>query len=502
VVAEDRRGTSAESQQERLGLLLLGVCAEQRREIERLSSKNVELAETNQVLAGEIECLKRRLGLDSKNSSKPPSSDGLKRKRRTARSPERERRKRQGRRPGKQKGAAGRYLLPAENPDQEVELLPSFCGKCERRLENGIEESVEKRQVWDLPEPRKGLEKVEYQAYGIRCPECGEITRAKFPRWAKAPVSLGPRVHGMTSYLTVQQYLPFERTQDYFREVHGVEVSEGALVKMVRRGGEAVEEAREKIKRQLQQAEVVNFDETGAHLKGELRWVHGASTEKLTLLGLPCRRGKEGLEELGVGAKFSGIAIHDSLSAYWGEALGRIRGHGLCNAHHLRELAAVSDLDRQRWSGRMTNLLLEMLTARNAAMDAGKWKLEPELTAEFERRYERVIKEGWRENPRRKGKRQGSKAGNLLWRLDEHRAGVLRFIHDFKVPFTNNQIERDLRMTKLHEKISGGWRSEEGAKAFLAVRSYLSTARKQGQGMLEVMSQAFEGRPWLPAAGP
>ncbi len=147
----------------------------------------------------------------------------------------------------------------------------------------------------------------------------------------------------------------------------------------------------------------------------------------------------------------------------------------------------------------MTNLLLEMLETRNAALAAGRTALEPERLAAFEEAYDRVIREGWRENRRRAGKRQKSKAANLLRRLDEHREEALRFLHDFRVPFTSNQIERDLRMTKLNEKISGGWRSMDGARAFLAIRSYLATARKQGQGMLEVLTAAFEGRPWLPA---
>ena len=166
-------------------------------------------------------------------------------------------------------------------------------------------------------------------------------------------------------------------------------------------------------------------------------------------------------------------------------------------------MLAVTDLDGQRWSERMTNLLREMLKKRNAAMAAGRSALEPEQVAAFEAAYDRVIREGWRENPRRAGKRQRSKAANLLRRLDEHRDEVLRFLHDFAVPFTNNEIEGDLRMTKLHEKISGGWRSMEGARAFLAIRSYLATARKQGQDMLDVLVAAFEGRPWMPAtAGP
>jgi transposase len=162
------------------------------------------------------------------------------------------------------------------------------------------------------------------------------------------------------------------------------------------------------------------------------------------------------MKVLGMAEGFTGIAIHDSWSSYWSPALEKATGHGLCNAHHLRELAAVTELDGQRWSGRMSDLLLELLDRRNAAMAAGRSALEPAVITELEQRYELVIRAGWRENP---GRRRGwplSKAGNLLRRLEERRTEVLRFLHDFRVPFTNNEIERDLRMTKLHEKISGG----------------------------------------------
>jgi transposase len=498
---------TSSSRYDALVLLLLGICARQRQEIGRLTEEEATLVEANQGLVVEREQLKkrneelsRRLGLDSTNSSKPPSSDGLKRKRRTACSPERERRKRLGRRPGKQRGVPGRHLAQTANPNRVVELLPALCGHCGRDLvENAGEAGMEKRQVADLPLPR-GLEWTEYRAIGLRCAGCGQVTKAAFPEWAKAPVTYGPRLHAMANYLTVHQHLPTERLKALLHDVYEAEVSTGALVAMLARGGERVQPAVEEIKRQLQAAEVLHLDETGAHVNGKLKWVHGTATERLALLGIDDHRGTEGIKALEVTEEFSGIAIHDAWSSYWGKALKKVSGHGLCNAHHLRELSAVTGLDGQRWSGRMANLLLEMLAARNAAMEAGLEALKPELVAEFERRYDRVIREGWRENRRRAGKQQLSKAGNLVRRLDEHRVEVLRFLHDFAIPFTNNEIERDLRMTKLHEKISGGWRSMDGARAFLNVRSYLTTARKQGHGMLEVLTAAFEGRPWLPAA--
>jgi transposase len=494
------RWTSKVSSAEALVYLLLGLCRRQGQEIERLAEANQALVAEREEQRQRIEELSRRVGLDSTNSSKPPSSDGLKRKRRTARSPERERRKLLGRKPGKQKGAPGHHLAPVAEPKRVVPLLPALCEKCGGSLvEDSREEGrPEKRQVLDLPPP-PGLEATEYQAHSLRCGGCGQVTKARFPEWVKAPVSYGPRLQAAASYWKVHQHVPYERMAEQLHDVHGADVSVGALAAMVARGGERVQPAVEEIKRQLQVAPVVSVDETGGHVKGKLKWVHGAATERLTLLGIDDRRGVVGIKALGVLEELTGIVIHDAWPSYWNEGFKKVSGHGLCNAHHLRELLAVTDFDGQRWSERMTNLLLEMLKTRNAALEGGRTELKPEQVKAFEDAYDRVIREGWRENPRRAGKRQKSKAANLLRRLEEHKEEVLRFLHDFGVPFTNNQIERDLRMTKLNEKISGGWRSMDGARAFLAIRSYVATARKQDQGVLEVLTAAFQGRPWLPA---
>ncbi len=487
--AKDRRIQELEGErsrwlEERAGLL---------GQVERLSAEQDRLQR-------QVEELSRRARLDSTNSSKPPSSDGLRRRPRPS-SPERKCRKEKGRRPGKQKGAPGFRLAPAAVPDKVEDLLPAHCGKCLVSLAGAApaEGRSESRQVWDLPPP-SGLVRTEYRAITLVCPDCGEQTKAEFPQWAKAPVSYGPRLHAMVSYLGVGQLLPFKRMAQALHDIYGADISEGTLAAMIARGGERVQPAVEEIQRQLRAEPVVHFDETGAHVGGRLAWVHGAATDQLTLLGIDGHRGGSGIAALGVAPELTGIAVHDHWSSYWGDALPKVSGHALCNAHHIRELTDVCDFYGQRWAERMINLLIEMLAARNQAMDRGQAALDPELVKQFEGRYDNILKEGWKANPRRPGRAQRSRPGNLLRRLDEHRAEVLRFLHDFRVPFTNNEIERDLRMVKLHEKVSGGWRSDDGARAFLRVRSYLATARKQGQGMLEVLAQVFEGRPWLPAS--
>ncbi len=335
------RSVSGISSAEALVHLLLVVCREQYREIGRLTGEVAELAETNRVLVAERdelrqsnEELSRRLGLNSTNSSKPPSSDGLKRKRRTARSPERERRKRLGRRPGKQKGAPGHHLAPTMRPNQVVELLPAVCEKCSGSLvEHAGEAGMEKRQVMDPPPP-SGLETTEYRAIKLRCAECGHVTKPGFPRWAKAPVQYGPRMHATVNYLAVHQYVPFERMVEHMRDVYGAKVSVGTLVAMVKRGGQRVLPTVEEIKRQLQRAAVVNVDETGCHVRGKLKWVHGAATERLSLLGVDDHRGVDGVKSLGVLEEMTGIVIHDAWPAYWNVGFEKVSGHGLCNAHY------------------------------------------------------------------------------------------------------------------------------------------------------------------------
>src|SRR5437660_777368 len=227
-------------------------------------------------------------------------------------------------------------------------------------------------------------------------------------------------------------------------DVYGAEISTGTLAAMIARGGERVGPAIEELVRQLQASPVTHLDETGCHVGGDLWWAHGASTDRLTLLDIHRRRGGEGIKTLGVAGELSGIAVHDHWSSYWGDALPKVSGHALCNAHHLRELTDIRDFFGQRWANRMINLLIEMLVIRNQAMDRGQAALDPDLLVEFERRYGNIVNEGWKANPRREGRAQRSRAGNLVRRLDEHRTEVLRFLHDFRVPFTNNEIERDL----------------------------------------------------------
>jgi len=354
---------------------------------------------------------------------------------------------------------------------------------------------MERRQVRDIPEP-KGMEVDEYRAVVLCCEGCGTATKAEFGPRVGAPVEYGPRTRALAVYMVVYQHVPYERVREWFKDCYGEEISVGTLVAMVAEAGARLEAPEGEIRELLKKAPVLHLDETGGRVNGKLHWIHAATTPMLTLLQIHARRGKQGTASLGVLDGFAGVIQHDNWAPYRDWELE----HALCNAHHLRELQGVAEMGRQGWATRMGELLREIHRELDRSKAAGLPSLSPEMLKKFEDRYQAEIEQGYRTNPAPKRKRKWGKAGNLVGRLDQHRAEVLRFMYDFGVPFDNNQAERDLRMVKLQQKISGCWRSEAGAQAYLRVRSYLSTARKQGQGMLAVLTAAFEDRPWMPAA--
>lgn len=472
---------------------------------EELKAANAVLAEANvalmalvesqQAKIGELEAkieeLTRRLNQNSSNSSRPPSSDGFRK------SPARKRQKQSGRKPGKQPGAPGANLAQVDNPNRVFEFMPSECARCGGSLVGAEPIGRERRQVRDIPEP-KGMEVDEYRSVSLCCGECGAATKAKFPTGVDAPVEYGPRTRALAVYMVVYQHVAYERVREWFRDCYGEEISVGTLVAIVAEAGTRLEMAENEIRELLKKAPVLHLDETGGRVNGKLHWVHAATTTGLTLLQIHARRGKAGTASLGVLDNFSGVIQHDNWAPYRDWELE----HALCNAHHLRELQGVAEMGRQGWATRMGELLREIHREVEKAKAAGLSALPLETVKGFEARYQAEIEQGYRTNPFPKRKRKWGKAGNLVGRLDKHRSDVLRFMYDFGVPFDNNQAERDLRMVKLQQKISGCWRSEAGAQAYLRARSYISTARKQGQDVLAVLTSVFQGRPWLPSASP
>ena len=443
-------------------------------------------------LAARVAELEARLGKNSRNSSKPPSSDGLgKPAPKSLRQPS-------GRKPGKQLGGQGFRLQPREVPDEIRTHAPTDCGGCGADLTDAPVVGTETRQVFDLPVIK--LIAIEHQAQRRAC-VCGEVTRAAFPAEATAPTCYGPGVAALAVYLLGRQHLPVERAAECLEEAFGAAVSTGWLSSLLPTAAARLDGFLAIAREQLAAAQVAHFDETGGRVSGRLHWIHVACTDTWTLFHLDATRGKTAMDAAGVLPTFTGVAVHDGWRAYkrYEQA-----SHSLCNAHHLRELAGMAELTGQGWTTELAELLVKLHLAVELAKAAGHTKMPTRQLRTFSKRYDALVAQGQKLNPPppRTGKRGRpalGPAGALLARLESHRADVLRFATDFAVPFDNNQAERDIRMVKLQQKISGGWRSDTGARAFLDVRSYLSTARKNGQSTMTVLRDLFNDQPWIPA---
>jgi len=465
------------------------VIRRQRETIEQQAAKIREQAAT-------IQSLRDQLAKDSRNSSKPPSSDGYKkpsvpRTRSLRRSGERK--------TGGQLGHTGRRLEPVEQP-QHVEIHPvTECDHCHASLAEAPVTEYEKRQVFDLPPVE--VEVTEHRAEIKVCPRCGELTTAAFPSDVTQPTQYGPRIKAQATYFNVYQHIPLARTRETFGDLYGHPLEEDTIRHANAHVAKKISPTIEEIKRQLCDSPVVHFDETGMRAVGKLHWVHGAGTSTLTHYTFHHKRGSEAMEAGGILPHLTGTAIHDHWKPYFKVHHG---AHALCNAHHLRELIFIHEQYQQLWAAEMIDLLLE-IKAAVAQARLTQDHLSDDLLADFERRYAKFLKRGFAANPppdpplkKKRGRQKQSRPKNLLDRLRDYQNQTLAFMHDFRIPFDNNLGERDLRMIKVKQKVSGAFRTTDGAKQFCAVRSYISTARKQGQPVLDVLEAAYRGKPWMP----
>lgn len=459
-----------------------------------------------EALEAELERLRRELGRNSSNSGKPPSSDTLtERAKQDEERLSRAERRRQARekakkffservkrRPGKQPGTAGATLRQVDEPDRVQLHLPGRCGSCGQGLQGAEIVGSEVRQVFDLPLRR--LEVTEHQAQSRRC-NCGVVTKASFPPEAKVPANYGPVLRAVGVYLMVGQHLPVARAAELLAQVCGAPVSTGWLAGLPAEAAAGLSPFLDELRRQLRAEDVLHADETGSRISGARYWFHVACNGLLTLLDCHPKRGVEALEDMAVLPFFSGVLVSDGWRPYWS-----IEGieHALCCAHVLRDLASLSGSPRHRyWADGMADLLVE---AKNAVEASAARGLSAGQLKAYRARYTKLINQGIGTLPARH--QPGSvhrDAYNLLRRLRDQRGDVTRYWTDLAVPFDNNQAERDLRMAKLQQKVSGCFRTFAGAKSFCTVRSYLQTAKKQGLQGLDVLTQLFMGTPWVPS---
>ena len=446
--------------------------------------------------AAMIQSLQDQLAKNSRNSGKPPSSDGLKKPR------TRSLRRKTGRRSGGQKGHKGHTLRQVEEPDYIQVHEASVCPDCATDLQAVEPGDHERRQVFDVPPVR--IEVTEHRAEIKDCPECGRQVKGTFPVEVTQPVQYGLRIKAQASYLNTYQLIPWARTcemlGDFYDHTPAEALVQEANIAMV----EQTEPSRSATKQQLIDAEVAQFDESGLRVEGKLNWLHVASTEHLTHYEVHPKRGREAMNDIGILPEFEGRAVHDHWKSYF--TFDNCQ-HSLCNAHHLRELQFVVDQYEQEWAQEMDKLLLD-IKAEVETASLYQTSLPPERLAHFEQRYDELIDQGLEANPapdtpplKKRGRKKQSPPKNLLDRLEQRKSEALAFMYDFRVPFDNNLAERDVRMVKVKQKISGAFRTRTGAEIFCAIRSHISTVRKHELNVIDAMYNALMGSPFIPATG-
>ena len=444
-----------------------------------------------EVLQAQVTELRRQLGQNSRNSSKPPSSDSP-----FVKPAPRSLRGKSGRKPGGQRGHPGSTLAQVVDPDETLRHEPGPCAGCGADLAGAPEVGLERRQVFDLPPMTVRV--TEHRLVARRC-GCGATTCADAPEGVVAPVQYGPRISAIVLYLYVGQFLSKKRTAQALAELFGTPVCEGTVARMTQRAADGLAGFLDHVKDRIAGAEVVGFDETGLRVAGKLHWVHCARTGKYTLITCHAKRGRKGIDDAGVLSRFSGVAVHDAWAPY--DTYLDV-AHQLCCAHALRELQCVAEAAPPEaawcWADQAADALVAMQTLVAQAIAAGADAVAPDALATQVHLYRSaaqlaIIQTAARSDPVMK--KHNALARRLIDRQDDY----LRFTQDWRIPADNNGSERDIRMIKLRQKVSGCLRSLTGATQFCAIRSYLSTAAKHHQHFFDTLVMLAEGRPWLPA---
>lgn len=459
---------------EALRLYVAALCTEN----ERLSQENINLH--------------ARLNLNSNNSSKPPSTDAFKKTIKNSR-------KKSGRLSGGQLGHKGRTLEKVLNPDEVIEFkIPEICN-CGFNMTD-VPTTTNTRQVFEMIKPK--IQTTEYVTYETVCPKCGKVHATHFPPQVTQPTQYGENMQALMNYFTHYQLLPLNRTAEAIKHITGQSVSEGTIVNAAKRLYQKLEEPVNEIKKQITGSPVVHFDETGMRSESKTRWLHVAATENCTYYEVNNKRGEEAAKDIGILPNFNGAAVHDHWMSYYKFSDCT---HAECNAHHIRYLKDIHDNYKQSWAEEMLSMLIK-LHRRVEELKAQQINnmLSKEID-EWYNFYHSIIDKGIIEDSQKspvilnkKGKPKKSKSLQLLLKLQQYDIETLAFMYDFAIPFDNNMAERDLRMQKLRQKISGCFRGKDGANVFCRIRSYISTAKKNKINVMDAITKAIIDKPYIP----
>lgn len=457
-----------------------------------LNDEVLNVRTENLLLLNRLNELEARVKKNSSNSSKPPSSDGYKK------APINSREK-SGKPTGGQFGHTGKTLKKVAKPDNTIEYKISPTCDCGCNLDN-VKGETRTRQEFDIPKIRMYV--TEHITCKKVCPTCGKIHETDFPSKITQPTQYGENMNILLTYLTQYQLIPLSRAVEAVNDITGQNISQGTIVNAAERLYEQLKDAVGDIKKKIIKSDVAHFDETGMRSEGKTKWMHVASTPTLTYYETHDKRGTEAAKSIGIIENFSGTAVHDHWKPYYSFENCT---HSECNSHHLRYLKDVLENYKQDWAATMIRLLIESHREVEALKAEGKEEMPKEKVQDWQDQYHKIIEKGIREDDEKspvklnkKGKRIKSKPLQLLIRMREYDIETLAFIHDFSIPFDNNLAERDIRMQKLRQKISGCFRGKNGVKVFCRIRSYISTARKNGLSAMDAISMAVKGNPFIP----
>lgn len=462
-----------------------------REECQHLRERNVELEEL-------VKQLTARLNQNSRNSSWPSSRDKSRKPKPTSQ------RKRSNRKTGGQKGHRGYTLKMTKTPDEIIVHQPSNCDHCQHELpQEQAGEMVGKRQVFDLP-PLRYIS-TEHQIHALPCPQCGGMSEGNFPVNVTHPVQYGKGVKQLAVYLRTEQFVPYQRSQQLLQDLFALPVCVGSLQNFITKAAYQVKPAVIAIKDAVTRSDVVHADETGFYIGGKRHWLHTASTPQLSCFFSHAKRGREAVEAIDILPHVQGTLVHDAWATYFLYETD----HALCHAHHLRDLTAIIENGEQAWVQQMHTFLLTTKAMVDEAKLAGSTCLPPVMVQRIERSYDAIVADGMIEAPPperlppgKRGRPKWTKARSLVERFGKHKAAMLRFVYDFNVPFDNNLAERDIRMMKVQQKVSGCFRSADGAVQFCTLRSYTSTIRKQGKSVWQAIGSLFGDTVLMPQLTP